>query len=218
MKPKRYSIRRVAPRRVLLACLAALSPASATAAVTPSISDATNFPAAPAFETFNPVATPAIAERTVVTLLTGEGDPRILTQTFRLGEAINLGAIHLLYVRGVSGELFRVRIFPVTDTLAAQGATAGILTDYDNAVANGFLLDATVAMPTTENDNTERLLTLDLTGADVVALPATSGTAGYGIALSSVKDDTSANDEVFTWRFGQTSPSSSAGPYADGRL
>lgn len=198
--------------------LAALVPSLATAAVTPSVSDASNYPATPNFETFTPGTSAETAERTVVTLSAGAGDPRILTQTFRLSSDITLGKIQWYYVRGVSGELFRVRIFPVANTLAAQGAGAGILADYNNAVANGFLLDATVAMPATDNDNTERLLTLDLSEADVITLPATTGTAGYGIAFSSVKDDTSENDEVFTWRFGQTSPSSSAGPYANGRM
>lgn len=204
------------PLRWLLPCCCAFFPVLANGAVTPSVADATAFPASPDFQTFDPAL--ATAERTVITQLAGAGDPRVLTQTFRLDSEMTLGSIHLLYARGFSGELFRVQIFPVANTLAAQGATAGVLTDYNNAATNGFLLDATVAMPTTENDNVARLLTLSLSGAHAITLPATTGTAGYGIAFSSVKDATNTADEVFTWRFGQTSPNSSAGPYANGRL
>jgi hypothetical protein len=201
--------------RSLLPFFGALLPTLANGAVTPSIADASTFPITPNFQTFAPGTTPTGAERTVLTLAAGAGDPRILTQTFRLSSGLTLGSIHLLYGRGVSGELFRVQIFPVANTLAAQGATAGVLSDYNNAVTNGFLLDATVTMPTTSNDNTERLLTLTLTGADAITLPATTGNAGYGIAFSPVKDGTNTADEVFTWRMVQ---SGTTGPYPNGRL
>lgn len=201
-------------RRVLLPLLSALLPTLAQAAVTPSIADATAFPATPNFQTFAPGTTATGAERTILTLNAGAGDPRILAQTFRLTAPITLGSIHLLYGRGVSGELFRVQVFPVANTLVAQGAATGLLPDYNNAVANGFLLDATVAMPTTLNDNTERLLTLTLSGAHSITLPATTGNAGYAIAISSVKDATNTADEAFTWRMVQ---SGTAGPYAGGR-
>jgi hypothetical protein len=172
--------------QLLLPLFSALTPAIANAAVTPSIADASTFPSAPNFQTFAPSTTATGVERSVLTLSSGAGDPRIITQSFRLGSPVTIGSIHLLYVRGVSGELFKVQIFPVTNTLAAQGATAGLLTDYNNAVANGFLLNATVTMPTTLNDATERMLTLTLTGADAITLPATTGNAGYGIAFTSV--------------------------------
>ena len=194
--------------RMLLSIFGALLPSIASAAITPSISSASHFPATPGFQTFAPATTATGAERTI-------SDPRILTQTFRLSAPLQVNLIHLLYGRGVSGELFRVQIFPVANTLAAQGATTGILPDYNNAVANGFLLNTTVAMPTTLYDNTERLLTISLTGTDAITLPATTGNAGYGIAFSPVKDGTNTNDEVFTWRMVQ---SGTAGPYANGRL
>lgn len=211
--PRLYRSRRA----LLLPVLGMLLPALADAAVTPSVADATAYPLTPNFQTFDPVAVPPTVERTVITLGGGTGAARILTQTFRLGSPITLGTIHLLYVRGQSGELFRVQIFPVASTIVTT-ANGGVLADYNNAVANGFLLDKTVAMPTTLNDNTPRLLTLALSGADAITLPATTGNAGYGIALSSVKDATNITDEVFTWRMGQTNPSSSAGTYANGRL
>ncbi|MBI1367496.1 MAG: hypothetical protein GC162_02455 [Planctomycetes bacterium] len=169
------------------------------AGITPSIGAAGAFPAAPAFKTFDPNVVGTDAERTI----TGT---RNMPQTFQLASDITIDKIDLLFDGGVTGALARIQIFSVADTNAAS-----ILTDYNNAVTNGFLLDQTFNIPTVTYDRaTFQTLTLDLTGADEITLAATSGTAGYGMTFLSPD-----GVEVFTWR---SKTVSSHGPYAGGRF
>jgi Dockerin type I domain len=184
--------------------IVAVVAAAARAAVTPSIDVGENFPSMADFQTFDPhdPATPTAAERTVHTT-------RHLTQTFQLAAPVSVEEIDLLYARGMSGNSAHLQVFDVADTLAGD-----ITDDYNLAMSNGFRLDFSFNMPTTDNDNIERMLRLNLSGADRVTLPGTSGSAGYALSLSST-DNVS---EVFTWRFGDPGTGGGVGWYADGRV
>lgn len=168
------------------------------------------FPSVSEFQLFNPhdLATPTGAERTV---RENVDTTRFITQSFQLGSSLTLSEIDLLFVRGGSGNAGILQIFSVADALAGD-----LTADYNNAVANGFLLNIQFTMPggLDISDNTERTLVLGLDGAEAVTLPAGS----YALSVSSVVDgDTLVNNEIFTWRFGDPG-SGSTGWYADGRV
>jgi hypothetical protein len=180
-----------------------------SAGVTVSVLDGASFPTAADFQTFNPFnpATPTVAERTVredpavTTMPASFNGTRHITQTFQLGTELTIDTIDFMFVRGNSGNTGILRMFPVTNTRGDD-----FTTNFNNAVTNGFLLDVQLTMPAGLDplSNTEQTLRLSLTDDDRITLPATTGTAGYALSLSSVVDgNTAVNNEVFTWRMGE---------------
>ncbi len=198
--------------RYAVACAGLFAVTGAHAAVTAAIAPEATFPGSPAFQTYDPTTSGTDAERTVSQTASLN---RIITQTFQLATSVDVGQISLLYERGKSGTLVQVWVFPVSNT-AATSIQAG----FDDAVANGFLLDAQFAMPTTPDEDkgvaggVDRTLTISLPGGDVMTLAATSGTAGYAIAFQAVDADSSTSvlENAFTWRFRE------ANAYSGGRL
>jgi hypothetical protein len=186
----------------VVALLLALGTAPASAAITGSILPAASFPPEGDVLTHDPnnPATPDTIERTIHTT-------RLIVQTFQVPETFDLSNMYLLIARGVTGASARVRIFPVANTLAAS-----IQTDFDAAVTNGFLLNQTFNMPTTDVLTARETMRLELTGADVITLAATTGTAGYGLMITSTNGD--AAPGAFTWRGGDAT---GGGFYAGGR-
>jgi hypothetical protein len=188
---------------VLLSALFLLVGASrASAAITGSILPAASFPPEGDVLTHDPnnATTPDTTERTIHTT-------RLIVQTFQVSETFDLSNMYLLIARGVTGASARVRIFPVANTLAAS-----IQTDFDAAVTNGFLLNQTFNMPTTDVTTARETMRLELTGADAITLAATTGTAGYGLMITSTNGD--AAPGAFTWRGGEAT---GGGFYAGGR-
>ena len=161
-----------------------------------------DFPSAAEFQPFDPhdAGTPTASERTLHTT-------RNLTQSFQLGSDVDVDEIDVMYVRGMSGTTGRVRIFDVADALSGD-----VTGDFNDAAANGFLLDDTFVMPAAPSDNVERTLKLVL--SNPVHLPATTSPAGYALNLSSA-DGTS---EVLTWRFGDPGSGGGSGWYGGGRV
>ena len=190
----------------------ALVTGSASAAVTASIAPESSFPGSPDFATYDPTSPGTDAERT---LTQTAGLNRVISQTFQLSTTVDIGQISLLYERGKSATLVQVWVFEVSNTAATN-----IQADFDNAVSNGFLLDAQFAMPTTPdedkglNGGVDRTLILSLTDGDVMTLAANTGSAGYAIAFQAVDADggTTVLENAFTWRFRE------ANPYSGGRL
>jgi hypothetical protein len=159
----------------------------------------TSFPTAPAFRTIDPAnpSTPVLVERTVREDATLAAGTRILNQTFQLGSDLTVGDIDILFVRGASGNVGILKIFSVANTRAD---------DFTTDAAGTPLLNVQFTMPGGLDplDNTQRTLHLDLTDADEITLPATTGTAGYMLSISSTVDgDTGVNREIFTWRMGE---------------
>jgi hypothetical protein len=186
------------------------------AAVTPSLLSLEEFPSNADFQTFDPLATPATAERTVREDPVVTDGTRHITQTFQLENPLNVQVIDILFARGVSGNTGILRLFDVADTTVAD-----ITNDYNNAVTNGFLKDLQFTMPPGLDplDNTQRTLRLTLSGTDQFTLPGKTAPAGYAFSLSSVVDDnTAVNNEVFTWRFGDPGTGGGVGLYANGRV
>ena len=176
--------------------------APASAAITGSILPAASFPPEGDVLTHDPnnATTPDTIERTIHTT-------RLIVQTFQVPATFDLSNMYLLIARGVTGASARVRIFPVANTLAAS-----IQTDFDAAVTNGFLLNQTFTMPTADPASLRETMRLELTGADVVTLAATTGTAGYGLMITSTNNDPAPG--AFTWRGGDAT---GGGFYAGGR-
>jgi hypothetical protein len=187
---------------LLSALLLFVGATSASAAITGSILSAASFPPEGDVLTHDPnnPATPDAIERTIHTT-------RLIVQTFQVPETFDLSNMYLLIARGVTGASARVRIFPVSNTLAAS-----IQADFDAAVTNGFLLNQTFNMPTTDVLTARETMRLELTGADVVTLAATAGTAGYGLMITSTNGDPAPG--AFTWRGGDAT---GGGFYAGGR-
>jgi hypothetical protein len=183
-----------------LLLLAGTAPASA--AITGSILPAASFPPEGEVLTHDPnnAATADTTERTIHTT-------RLIVQTFQVPATFDLSNMYLLIARGVSNASARVRIFPVANTLAGS-----IQTDFDAAATNGFLLNQTFNMPTTDPLTARETMRLELTGADAITLAATTGTAGYALMITSTNNDPAPG--AFTWRGGEAT---GGGFYAGGR-
>jgi hypothetical protein len=193
----------VSVRTAALLLLLASTIRPVSAAINSAILPLSSYPTAGDVLLFDPnnPATADTTERTVHTT-------RLLVQTFQVANTFELQQMYLLYARGNPGTTALVRIFPVANTLAPS-----IQADFDAALANGFVLNQTFVMPNDSNPaETRATLKLDMTGADQVTISATTGTAGYGLMITS--PDQLAAPGVFTWRGGDTA---GGGFYAGGR-
>jgi PEP-CTERM motif len=143
--------------------------------------------------------------------------PRNNSQSFQVANSFQIDSVFVQYQAPTgSGYLdgnINLRIYPVADTGVA-GTNGNEAPDPSGADLLNVPIALDAAVRTAANFTTSTSVTsalmFDLTGADEITLPATTGTAGYVIQFQMADAGATAGG-FFTWR-GVT-----GNPYAGGR-
>lgn len=136
-------------------------------------------------------------------------------QSFQVASSFQIDTIAIEYqalnAGGYTDGTFNLRIYPVADVAAVSGTGAPAASGAD-LLNIPIALDATArtAAGFTSSSTVTSVLVFDLTGADQITLPATTGTAGYVLQFD-MTDSGATTGGFFTWRGVGTNP------YAGGR-
>lgn len=161
------------------------------------INENATWPADPAFTTFVPTAATIESERDV-------RFNRNLAQTFQLATPLKLDKLYIDYEEGIAGKQVTVRIFSVANVNAGtliQPETGG----FSGTVFLSHDITTTDAINVLDGGNDPLgVLEIDLTDADEITLPATSGTEGYCFQIvrsgpGSTQDVT--EERAFKWHW-----------------
>lgn len=193
--PRRFFEQNTKSFQALIAAAAIALPGGAFAGVV--INENATWPADPSFATFANNAGTIESERDV-------RFNRNLAQTFQLSAPLKLDKLYIDYEEGLPGKQVTIRIFTV------DNANAGTLVQPESAGFAGTVLvnhdiTTTDAINTLDGNNDPLgVLEIDLTDADEITLPATTGTAGYcfQIVRSGTGSDLDVTEErAFKWHW-----------------
>jgi hypothetical protein len=172
------------------------------------VNENSTWPSDPIFATFANTAA----------LINNERDVRFnrnLGQTFQLARPQQINKIFIDYEEGIPGKEITIRLFSVADVNAATLIDPGAA-GFSGTVYFSFVYTTTDAIaPFDGGNNPLAVMEFDLTGADAVTLPATTGTAGYCFQIvrtgaGSTSDVT--EERAFKWHWNDNGNS-----YANGR-
>lgn len=125
-------------------------------------------------------------------------DNRQLTQTFQVASSFTLDKFYIDVTGLEADRSFTVSIFAVADTNAGSP---------NNIPSGTNLLTTTSTVTPSSISGTDGVLEIDLTGADEIALAATTGSAGYALQL----DRADGTNGAFIWQTFQSGVGTSGG-------